>query len=34
MRDYQLAALNWLIQLHDQGLNGILADGQTNDQAQ
>ena len=29
MRDYQLAALNWLIQLHDQGLNGILADGQT-----
>lgn len=26
MRDYQLEALNWLIRLHDQKLNGILAD--------
>ena len=26
MRDYQLAGLNWLIQLYDNGLNGILAD--------
>jgi len=26
MRDYQLEALNWLIRLHDQNLNGILAD--------
>jgi hypothetical protein len=26
MRDYQLEALNWLIKLHDQKLNGILAD--------
>jgi hypothetical protein len=25
MRDYQLEALNWLIKLHDQNLNGILA---------
>ena len=26
MRDYQLEALNLLIKLHDQNLNGILAD--------
>ena len=26
MRDYQLEALNWLIRLHDQNINGILAD--------
>lgn len=26
MRDYQLEGLNWLIKLHDTGLNGILAD--------
>ena len=26
MRDYQLEALNWLIKLHDAGVNGILAD--------
>lgn len=26
MRDYQLEALNWLIRLHDQKINGILAD--------
>jgi SWI/SNF-related matrix-associated actin-dependent regulator of chromatin subfamily A member 5 len=26
MRSYQLQGLNWLIQLHDHGINGILAD--------
>ncbi|VAH72340.1 unnamed protein product [Triticum turgidum subsp. durum] len=26
MRDYQLAGLNWLIRLYDNGINGILAD--------
>jgi SNF2 family DNA or RNA helicase len=26
MRDYQIEALNWMIGLHDSGLNGILAD--------
>ena len=26
MRDYQIQGLNWLIQLHDNGINGILAD--------
>ena len=26
MRDYQIEGLNWLIHLHDTGLNGILAD--------
>ena len=26
MRDYQLEGLNWMINLHDNGINGILAD--------
>lgn len=26
MRDYQIAGLNWLVRLHDSGINGILAD--------
>jgi len=26
MRDYQLAGLNWLIRLDENGINGILAD--------
>ena len=26
MRDYQLEGLNWMIKLHDHGINGILAD--------
>ena len=26
MRDYQLEGLNWMIQLYDNGINGILAD--------
>jgi ATP-dependent DNA helicase len=26
LRDYQLAGLNWLISLYENGLNGILAD--------
>lgn len=26
MRDYQVRGLNWLISLHEQGINGILAD--------
>lgn len=26
MRNYQLHGLNWLIQLYDNGINGILAD--------
>ncbi|XP_020267239.1 ISWI chromatin-remodeling complex ATPase CHR11-like isoform X5 [Asparagus officinalis] len=26
MRDYQLAGLNWLIRLNENGINGILAD--------
>lgn len=26
MRDYQIRALNWLITLHENGINGILAD--------
>ncbi|OAL53656.1 hypothetical protein IQ07DRAFT_584311 [Pyrenochaeta sp. DS3sAY3a] len=26
MRDYQVAGLNWLIQLHENGISGILAD--------
>ena len=26
MRDYQIEGLNWLINLHHQGINGILAD--------
>ncbi len=26
MRDYQLEGLNWMISLHENGLNGILAD--------
>jgi SWI/SNF-related matrix-associated actin-dependent regulator of chromatin subfamily A member 5 len=26
MRDYQIAGLNWLIRIHENGLNGILAD--------
>lgn len=26
LRDYQLAGLNWLIRLYENGINGILAD--------
>ena len=26
MRSYQLEGLNWMIKLHDNGVNGILAD--------
>ncbi len=26
MREYQIAGLNWLIRLYDNGINGILAD--------
>jgi SWI/SNF-related matrix-associated actin-dependent regulator 1 of chromatin subfamily A len=26
MRDYQVAGLNWLISLHENGISGILAD--------
>lgn len=26
MRDYQIHGLNWIISLHDNGINGILAD--------
>lgn len=26
MRDYQIDGLNWLVSLHDNGINGILAD--------
>lgn len=26
MRDYQVQGLNWLIQLHENGISGILAD--------
>jgi SNF2 family DNA or RNA helicase len=26
MRDYQIQGLNWLISLHANGINGILAD--------
>lgn len=26
LRDYQINGLNWLIQIHDNGVNGILAD--------
>lgn len=26
MRDYQLAGLNWMIRLYENGINGILAD--------
>ena len=26
LRDYQLEALNWLINLYDTGINGILAE--------
>jgi SWI/SNF-related matrix-associated actin-dependent regulator of chromatin subfamily A member 5 len=26
MRDYQVRGLNWMISLHDNGINGILAD--------
>lgn len=26
MRDYQVQGLNWMIKLHDNGINGILAD--------
>jgi len=26
MRDYQVRGLNWLISLHKNGINGILAD--------
>lgn len=26
MRDYQIAGLNWLISLHENGISGILAD--------
>lgn len=30
MRDYQLAGLNWLIRLYENGINGILADEMVN----
>lgn len=26
MRDYQVAGLNWLVSLHENGISGILAD--------
>lgn len=26
MRDYQIDGLNWMVSLHDNGINGILAD--------
>ena len=26
MRDYQIQGLNWMISLHHNGINGILAD--------
>ena len=26
MRDYQIEGLNWMVQLYDNGINGILAD--------
>ncbi len=26
MRDYQIRGLNWMISLHNSGINGILAD--------
>lgn len=26
MRDYQIRGLNWMISLHENGINGILAD--------
>ena len=26
MRDYQIAGLNWLVSLHENGISGILAD--------
>ena len=26
LKDYQIAGLNWLIRLYDNGINGILAD--------
>ena len=26
MRGYQIDGLNWLVNLHDNGINGILAD--------
>lgn len=31
LRDYQLAGLNWLIRLYENGINGILADETVND---
>ncbi|ONK64309.1 uncharacterized protein A4U43_C07F24350 [Asparagus officinalis] len=31
MRDYQLAGLNWLIRLYENGINGILADEMAKD---
>lgn len=30
LRDYQLAGLNWLIRLYENGINGILADEMVN----
>ena len=33
MRDYQLAGLNWLIRLYENGINGILADEMVNNRS-
>jgi hypothetical protein len=30
LRDYQIQGLNWLVQLYDHGINGILADEMVN----
>lgn len=32
MRDYQLEGLNWMLKLHDNGINGILADEMVSDE--
>lgn len=34
MRDYQLAGLNWLIRLYENGINGILADEMVSNEPQ
>lgn len=31
MRDYQIRGLNWMISLHENGINGILADEMVGD---
>jgi hypothetical protein len=31
MRDYQVQGLNWMISLHHNGINGILADEMVSD---